>query len=60
MDEIVPTTYATIELRSERLGELQQCLMAHGFALKYVQSPSKEMWCIEDEQSPGDEPKGAA
>jgi hypothetical protein len=60
MDEIVPTTYATIELRSERLGELQQCLMAHGFALKYVQSPKREFWAIEDEDQSQAGPGSAA
>lgn len=49
MDEIVPTTYATIELRSERLGELQQCLMAHGFQLKPVNNPTRPLYAIVDD-----------
>lgn len=50
MTSAIPTTYATIELRSERLGELQQCLMAHGFVLTWVEDEKRERWAISDEQ----------
>jgi hypothetical protein len=49
MSSAIPTTYASIELRSERLGELQQCLMAHGFALTWIEDEKQERLAIEDE-----------
>jgi hypothetical protein len=34
---VVPTTYADARIQTERLGELHQCLMAHGFAMWWTE-----------------------
>lgn len=45
----IPTTYATIDVLTERLGELQQCLMAHGFRLQWVEDKTRERWTLDDQ-----------
>lgn len=51
MSDIVPITYATIDLRTERIAELHQCLMAHGFRLSWVEDAKRERWTLEDERT---------
>lgn len=45
----VPTTYATIAVQTERLGELQLLLNSNGFRLQWVEDKSRERWTLDDE-----------
>ena len=49
---IVPTTYATIDVQTERLGELQLLLNANGFRLQWVEDRTRERWALDDEPLP--------
>ena len=48
---IVPTTYATIDVQTERLGELQLLLNANGFRLQWVEDSKRERWQLSDDQA---------
>lgn len=48
MSSAIPTTYADAKIQTDRLGELHQCLMAHGFRLQWVEDKSHQHWTISD------------
>lgn len=49
---LIPTTYATIDVQTERLGELQLLLNTNGFRLQWVEDKTRERWTLEDEPRP--------
>ncbi len=57
MVDVVPTTYCTIDVQTERLGELQLLLNANGFRLQWVEDKTRERWALPDD---GKEIEGAA
>lgn len=46
---ILPTTYADARIQTERLGELHQCLMAHGFSLIWCEPGG--YWAVRDDEN---------
>lgn len=52
---LVPTTYATIDVQTERLGELQLLLNANGFRLQWVEDSKRERWQLSDDDPRADQ-----